>query len=348
MLLHHCAHQAAMQKFISLSPSEAVCLEALRSGSDRKMLIALRAKLNLRQTRLALGGLASLGLATTDGGRTWHLTPQGKRADISITPAVRTRGRKPMTGPVLGPSAAGLLALLDRPRRGAELTASLNVTRQRIHQLVVALSARGLIRSADPNYPTFVIALKNDPSTLLRQDQERVLSAFPETKATTLSKIALATNMRAGKIATLAEFLREVELVEKTGSGTYGDLYQLTAAGSAHWQRSASARHADIPPPPFRSDRVRWVLSYLESQGPTRTRDVGRGLGVPQTSINALMQYLKRRNAVRTQTDTRHAPYGLTHDGREMLAAMKQTRPGQDNALLSAAGTSNRRVSSRP
>ena len=340
-----------MQKSISLSPSEAVCLEALRSGTGRKMLIALRASLNLRQTKLALERLASLGLATTDGGRTWHLTPQGKRADISIAPAVRTRGRKPMTGLALGASAARLLALLERPRRGAELAASLNVTRQRVHQLVVALSARGLIRSADPNYPTFVIALKEDPSTLLRQNQERVLSAFPETKATTLSKIALVTNMPADKIATLADFLRELGLIAKPGSATYGDLYQLTAVGSAHWQRSASARHADIPPPPFRSDRVRGVLSYLESQGPTRTRDVGRGLAVPQTSINALMQYLKRKNAVRTQTDARHAPYSLTPDGREMLAAMKQARPGQDNALPLAArvaGTSNRRVSIRP
>jgi DNA-binding MarR family transcriptional regulator len=334
-----------MQKPISLSASEAVCLEALRAGSDRKVLIALRARLNLRQTKLALGKLASLDLATTDGGRTWHLTPRGKRADTIIAPAVRTRGRKPMTGLVPGASAARLLALLDRPRRGAELAALLNVTRQRVHQLVVALSARGLIRSADPNYPTFVIALRDDPSTLLRQDQERVLSAFPQTRATTLSKIAAVTNMPADRIATLAEFLRGVGLIDKTGAATHGDLYQLTAAGLAHWQRSATARRADIPPPPFRSDRIRGVLSFLASQGPTRTRDVGLGLGVPQTSINALMQYLKRKNAVRTQTGARHAPYDLTPDGREMLAAMKRARPAEDNALLAAAttaGTSNR------
>jgi len=313
-----------MPKPISLRASEAACLEALRSDTERKVLIALRAGLNLPQTKTAIETLASLGLATINGNYTWHLTPRGKTAGILIAPAVRTRGRPPVTEVVPGTSAARLLALLDRPRRGAELPTLLGVTRQRVHQLAVALSALGLIRSADANCPTFVIALKDDPSCLLRQEQERVLSAFPETKATTLSKIALVTNMYGGKIAGIAESLRKAGLIEKTGAATHGDLYQLTPAGSAHWQRSATARRADIPPPPFRSDRVRAVLSYLESHGPTRTRDIGYRLAIPQTSINALMQYLKRKNAVRTQTDPRHAPYELTPDGLDMLAAMQR------------------------
>jgi DNA-binding IclR family transcriptional regulator len=287
------------------------------------VLIALRAGLNLRQTIRALGTLASLDLAIINTRHTWHLTPRGKTADISIAPAVRTRGRKPMTTPTPGGSAARLLALLDRPRRGAELTTLLGVTRQRVHQLVVALSALGLVRSADPTYPTFVIALKDDPSTLLRADQERVLSAFPETEATTLSKLALVIRMPGRKLASIAAALLEAGLIEKTGMATYGYLYRLTAAGSVHWQRSATARHAGTPPLPFRSDRVRAVLSYLESQGPIRTRDVGVGLEIPQTSVNALMQYLKRKNVVCTQTDARHAPYELTPDGRKMLAAMQ-------------------------
>jgi len=156
-----------------------------------------------------------------------------------------------------------------------------------------------------------------------------VLSAFPENEATTLSKVTFVVQMAAGNVATIAESLREAGLIEKTGMATYGDLYRLTAAGAAHWQRSTTARRADIPPLPFRSDRVRTVLSYLESHGPIRTRDVGLGLGISQTSINALMQYLKRKNAVRTQTDARHAPYALTPDGREMLAAMRSSRQCQ-------------------
>ena len=291
---------------------------------SEKFLVALRARLNLSQTTRALGTLASLDLATINGNHTWRLTPRGKAADIMIAPAVRTRGRPPNTEFVPGTSATRLLALLDRPRRGAELTTLLGVTRQRVHQLVVALAARGLGRLGDPNFPTFVIALKDDSSILLRQEQERVLSAFPETAATTLSKITLVTQMHRSEVDVIAESLRKAALIEKVGTATYGDLYQLTTAGSTHWQRSATARHAETPPPPFRSDRVRDVLSYLEMQGPTRTRDVGHRLGIPQPSINALMQHLKRKNAVRTQSSLRHAPHELTPDGREMLAAMKR------------------------
>ncbi len=311
-----------MPKPISLKAPEAACLEALRAGAKRKALIALRARLNLPQTERALGTLASLDLAAVNGNRTWHLTPRGKTARASIAPAVRRRGRPHGLQLVPGTTAMRLLALLDRPRRGPQLTALLGVTRQRVHQLVVALSARGLIRSADPNHPTFVIALKDDPSTLLRPDQERVLSTFPETQATTLSKITHATNMSAARTAAIAASLRDAGLIAKTGTATFGDLYRLTALGSTHWQRSATARHADIPPPPFRSDRVRDVLSHLKSQGPKRTCDVGLHLGIPQQSINALMQYLKRKNAVRTASDLRRAPYELTPDGHDMLEAM--------------------------
>jgi hypothetical protein len=80
----------------------------------------------------------------------------------------------------------------------------LGVTRQRVHQVVVALAARGLVRLGDPNFPTFVIALKDDSSILLQQKQERVLSAFPEAAATTLSKITLVTQMHRSEVDIIA------------------------------------------------------------------------------------------------------------------------------------------------
>lgn len=323
-----------MLNSISLSAYEAVCLEALRSGAERKALIARRAGVNLYHAKRALGTLASLDLAMANDNRTWHLTPRGKTADISIKPAIRRRGRPPSTGDEPGASAGRLLALLDRPRRGSELMALLGVTRQRIHQLVVPLASRGLIRVADPAYPMFVIALKDDPSILLGPKQERALSAFPETEATTLSRISLVTQRYAGKGTMVAEFLCSAGLIVKAGTAPRGDLYRLTAAGSAHWQRSATARHADIPPLPFRSDRVFGVLAYLASQGPTRTRDVGLALGVSQTSMNALMQRLKSKTMVRTQTDAHRSPYELTPNGRAMLGARNA---GTNEWLESAA-----------
>src|ERR1700722_18667981 len=89
--------RAAMSEPISLRASEAACLDALRSGTDRQALIALRAGLNLPQTKAALGTLASLKLAIINGNRIWHVTPRGKAAEIFIAPAVRTRGRPPVT-----------------------------------------------------------------------------------------------------------------------------------------------------------------------------------------------------------------------------------------------------------
>jgi DNA-binding MarR family transcriptional regulator len=83
-----------------------------------------------------------------------------------------------------------------------------------------------------------------------------------------------------------------------------------------------------LPTPPFRSARVREVLSHLEREGPTRTRDIGHRLDIPQTSINALMQCLKRKGAVRVQSDARHAPHELTRAGRAVLARMRREAKG--------------------
>jgi predicted transcriptional regulator len=312
---------------IPMSMSEAASLEALRSGPQRKVQVALRARLNVPQTIKAIGALASMGLAAPNGQRTWHLTPAGKQAEAVIAAPVRRRGPPPMMGAMPGPSAVRLLALLGRPRHGAELPALLGVTRQRVHQLVVALSALGEVRLADPSFASFAIALKDDPSILLRPEHERVLSALPAAEATTLSKVARAVGMSRGKTASIVESLREVGLVEQAETASYGEVYRLTAAGAVHWQRVANVRHADMPPPPFRSDRIRDVLSHLASYGPTRTRDIGLTLGLRHQSLNALMQYLKRKKAVRTVSDMRFAPYELTPDGREMLAAMQREEP---------------------
>jgi DNA-binding MarR family transcriptional regulator len=170
---------------------------------------------------------------------------------------------------------------------------------------------------------------------LLRLEQERLLSRFPEVAATTLSRIANLGHWSRAKIATIADSLLEARLIEKAGVSSHGELYRLTPAGAGHWQRSARVIQADAPPPPplpVRSNRVRCVLSDLESHGPTRTRDIGLRLGIAQPSINALMQCLKRKRLVINQTDERWSPYVLTAEGRDTLSAMlrkaKSPSPG--------------------
>lgn len=303
---------------------EAAHEGTLCSGTERNVRVALRAGFDLPPTGTASGTLGSSG---ADGDRSQQRPAGEKAADAVVAPAVRKRGPPRRMKAVPNPAEARLLALLDRPRHGARLPALLGVTRQRIHQLLGALFARDLVRPADPDFPSFVLARKDDPSTLLGPDQERVLSAFPDGGATTtLSRIALAKHILRARVATVVEALSQAGFVEKAEASTYGDSYRLTADGAAHWQRSPTARRARIagPPPPFRSDRIRGVLSLLAGQGPTRTRDIALKLEDAQPTISALMQYLKRKKAVRTLSDARNAPYELTPDGREMEAAMQR------------------------
>jgi predicted transcriptional regulator len=46
------------------------------------------------------------------------------------------------------------------------------------------------------------------------------------------------------------------------------------------------------------------------------------GLKIPQTSINALMQYLKRKGLVQKTGQERAAPYSLTDKGFDALTEM--------------------------
>src|ERR1700679_851348 len=138
-----------MSKSISLNQPEAACLAPLRSRTVRKVTIAQRARLNLRQTGRALLRLALLDIVAIDADRTWCLTETGQVADVLIAPPVRKRGPKPGMRSPVGRTAARLLALLDQPRHGAELRAFLGVTRQRGHHLVVELLLLDLIRTRD-------------------------------------------------------------------------------------------------------------------------------------------------------------------------------------------------------
>jgi predicted transcriptional regulator len=89
-----------------------------------------------------------------------------------------------------------------------------------------------------------------------------------------------------------------------------------------HPQYIPSAAHAQAPRLPVESDRVRKVLSAIFDSGELRIRDVTTTVSVPHQSINALMQYLKRKRLVKKRGPDLHSPYALTAEGIAALAEM--------------------------
>jgi predicted transcriptional regulator len=69
------------------------------------------------------------------------------------------------------------------------------------------------------------------------------------------------------------------------------------------------------------------VLSVIFDSGELRIKDVTNTLSVPHQSMNALMQYLKRKRLVRKNGRELHSPYALTAQGIAALAEMTRTRP---------------------
>jgi len=324
-----------MVKYVSAHTLTSTLQNVVRPPAESKEQIALRVSLHLPRPERAPAASAlspnalspgALLLRGDDDDRgTSRPSLCGKGVGGTVAPGGRHRGRKPLPKSIPTPSEARLLALLDRPRRGTELAPLLGVTRQRVNQMIVTLLEREFIRPADPENRTSIIALRDDPSPLLRLEQERLLSRFPDGEATTLSRIVNLTHTPKEKIASIADSLCKTGLIEKTAVSPLGDLYRLTVEGAGHWQRSVSVIRANAPSPPrlpVRSERIRSVLADLESHGTARTRDIGLRLGLPQPTINALMQYLKRKRMVRTESDARWAPYVLTADGRQTLAVM--------------------------
>jgi hypothetical protein len=75
------------------------------------------------------------------------------------------------------------------------------------------------------------------------------------------------------------------------------------------------------------SDRVRTVLSAIFDSGELRIRDVTPAVSVPHQSINALMQYLKRKRLVKKSGRELNSPYALT---AERIAALTEMTRNSD------------------
>ena len=300
-----------------LTKSQAACLIALRNGKVSKSEIAIQAKLDLIKTAAALGTLARLGLAKQDEAKRWHTTRRGKIWRFKTVP---DRLGQNSGGP--GSGGRRLLKLLDRPMRGNEIVEKLGVSQQRVRQLVIKLHAQGHVTFGDPKSPFWIIRRADDITPLLSRDEEHILSAIPREYVTNVTKIRLAARMPENKVQKILKGLIASRFVEEFEGLQGNQVYRLTEAGKNHPQRDQSARRAAVPRLPVKSDRVRKVLSTILDSGALRIRDVTDVLRIPRESINALMQYLKRKRLVKKTGSEFDAPYSLTDEGRAALAEM--------------------------
>jgi DNA-binding IclR family transcriptional regulator len=297
-----------------LTRSQAACLAALRQPKSQTE-IALRAGLDLVETAAALARLEELGLAGRGEKKGWHPSARGMNCRFETVPDQNRRdvGR-------LRPSGRHLLELLERPMRGDEIALKLGVTRQRVHQLLVQLHAQGRVRFGGRN--PLIVAHSDDETLLLSRDEERVLSRMPEAYATDATKIKAATGLPTQRARRTLERLVNKSLIA-TLDGFKGDtVYRITAAGLQHPQRHRQVRRAKPPRLPVESDRIRAVLSTMREAGSLRIKELRDALNIPQNSINALMQYLKRKGLVQKTGWALFAPYALTDQGRQALAEM--------------------------
>jgi predicted transcriptional regulator len=300
-----------------LTESQAACLVALRFRKESKTEIAIQANLDLKKAAKALETLEELGLARRGEMNRWHFTGRGRNCRFKIIPhRVRHGSALP------GPGARRLLEVLDRPMRGSELAERLRITLQRVRQLVVKLHAQGLVKFGDSERILEVVSRAKDKTVLLSRDEARVLSAIPDAYATNVTKIRLAVLLPEKSVQQILDRFVARHFVSAQGGLTDKTIYQITTAGLKHPQRHQGARLAHAPRLPVESDRVHAVLSAIRNERSLRIRDLKNALKIPHASINALMQYLKRKALVQKTGQEQAAPYSLTEKGFDALTEM--------------------------
>ena len=205
---------------------------------------------------------------------------------------------------------------------GRAIAQRLAISPQRVRQLIVCLHAQGHVAFGDPEHPFWLVKRADDESHVLSRDEERVLSALPRAFATDASGLSAATRLPGGKVEPIVENLIAAGLAEALEGLRGRHAFRITAAGLAHPQYVRLARHAPPQRLPVQSDRVRKVLQEISNAGVLRIKDVGDRTRLPPQSINALMQYLKRRRLIAKARPGPLAPYSLTEQGRLVLAEM--------------------------
>jgi DNA-binding IclR family transcriptional regulator len=336
---------SAEQSISTLTKSQADCLLVLRNPGHSQSKIAIAAKLDLKKAETALRKLEELGLARQTNSKLWIATALGEDCSFETVPEQRRRRGRPPTPSAqtplafadaptappqqdrpLGAGARRLLDLLDRPMRGPALAQELGFSRERVRQLLHSLHALGRVSFGDPDHPSWLIKRTGDETPILSREAERALAALPREHLTDATRLGAAAGLSDDEAERILGDLTAAGLVEAFNGSQGGLVFRITAAGSEHPQYVSSARRAAAPPLPARSDRVRNVLQTISDAGELRIKDVKDLTKIPQNSINALMQYLKRKGLVKKAGDRFGAPYALTERGLATLTEMTRRR----------------------
>ena len=304
------------QSTLMLTKPQADCLVALRNRKSLLSRIAIEAKLDIYKTGTALSKLAELGLAEQNGAKAWLATARGE------TCVFETRPDRPRKTTAPGPTAQRLLDLLDRPMHGRELARKLGITPQGVWSHLLRLHAQGRVAFGDSDNPSWLVRRADDESSILSYDEERVLSVLPPVRATDAGRLRVASGLPRPEVERILENLIAQGFVDAFEGLRGAQVFRIAAAGLEHPQYVQSERCAPPPRLPVQSDRVRNVLQAISDAGALRIRDVKNLLKIQQSSLNALLQYLKRKQLVAKAGEQYLAPYALTEQGRATLAEM--------------------------
>ena len=301
----------------TLSPAQAACLNAIRAGKVARRQIAVTGRLSQKATSDGLDALCERGLIRRDPhSQGWVLTELGQNCSVeSSERSSLAEDQHLKSGLRIERLGQSLLELLDQPRSGREIAQQLNLSPNRVRQLISRLIAMGKVRAGDPNRMTLVVARADDPSVLLTYVEERILSSLPQLEETTPSLMAAGLRLPVAEVLQHLSSLSQRGLIRELGESKRGMHYRLNEAGLAHTQYRLAAKKVRAVPLAVKSYRAHLVLSHLAEHGPGRTRDLKETLQIPQGSISALMQNLKRKGLVRKLSESLTAPFELTEQG---------------------------------
>ena len=137
-----------------------------------------------------------------------------------------------------------------------------------------------------------------------------------------MRRLRVAAKLPEEEIKAIVGILNAAGLAEAVEGLRNAPVFRITAAGLEHPQYIRFGRCAPASRLPVQSDRVRRVLQTISEAGAVRIRDLGGPTQISRRSINALMQYLKRKELVAKAGLEFDAPYALTVQGRAVLAEM--------------------------